>query len=81
MLHLRCPECEQRTAACYAHEAVAEYDRQLMRDRAMVAYHYQALVRHNMEELVATFSRALALDLIGPDDFAPGPLAHGIQSP
>jgi hypothetical protein len=69
MLSLRCPECEARMVGSFDHERVAAYDEQVIRIREGMKCEFEALVRRNMEELADRFAVALALDLIGPDDF------------
>jgi hypothetical protein len=69
MLRLRCPECEVRMVSSFDHDRIAAYDAELVRVRAQMESAFGALVRRNMEELVDRFAAALALDLIGPDDF------------
>jgi hypothetical protein len=69
MLSFRCPECEARMVGSFDHERVAAYDEQLIRIREAMQCEFEAVVRRNMEELADRFGDALALDLIGPDDF------------
>jgi hypothetical protein len=69
VLHLRCPECMVRLTGNFDHERIAEYDDSLVKSREAIVADYQAIVRHNMEELSQRFARALELDLIGADDF------------
>jgi hypothetical protein len=73
MLHLRCPECEVRMVGSFDHERVAALDDELVRVREQMESEFGALVRRNMEELADRFAVALALDLIGPDDFTRRP--------
>jgi hypothetical protein len=70
MLHLRCPECQVRMVGSFDQERVAAYDEELVRIREQMESEFGAIVRRNMEELADRFAVALALDLIGPDDFA-----------
>jgi hypothetical protein len=79
-LYLRCPECGVSTGGSFEQEDVARYDVELVRGREQVGRQYEALVRHNMEELASRFERALALDLIGADDFEVGGGRHWLQS-
>jgi hypothetical protein len=72
VLHLRCPECQVRISGCFEHERVAEYDSDLLKGREAIEADYDAIVRHNMGELSASFERALELDLISADDFKIG---------
>jgi DNA-directed RNA polymerase subunit RPC12/RpoP len=69
MLNLRCPECEVRMVGSFDHDRIAAYDEKLVRVREQMESALGALVRRNMEELADCFAVALALDLIGPDDF------------
>jgi hypothetical protein len=55
----------------FAHDRVVDYDAALVKGKEKLMEDYQAVVRHNMEELVEHFRRALELDLIGADDFEP----------
>jgi hypothetical protein len=79
VIHLRCPECLVLTSESFGQRQVEELDNALVRSRKSIAADYERLVRHNMGELLQSFSRALELDLIGPDDFAARRLAraHG----
>ena len=58
-----------RLTGNFDHERLAEYDDSLVKSRAAIVADYEAIVRHNMEELSRAFARALELDLIGADDF------------
>jgi hypothetical protein len=69
VLHLRCPECWVRLTGNFSHDRVAEFDDELLKSRESITADYEAIVRHNMEELSRCFERALELDLIGADDF------------
>jgi hypothetical protein len=71
-LHLRCPECGERSAVSCDHERVAEYDDALVRGRQELERGYAALVKRNMAALADTLATAFALDLIDADDFAVG---------
>jgi hypothetical protein len=77
ILSLRCPECFVRTSGSYDHERVAEYDEALIKGRQSLVADYELIVRHNMEELTNSFTQALDLDLIGPDDFGVPPERAG----
>jgi hypothetical protein len=79
VLHLRCPECLVRLTGNFDHERLAEYDDSLVKSREAIVADYQAIVRHNMEELSQSFARALELDLIGADDFV-SKIASGTTS-
>ena len=58
-----------RLTGNFDHERIAEYDDSLVKSREAIVSDYEAIVRHNMEELSQCFARALGLDLIGADDF------------
>jgi hypothetical protein len=69
MLDLRCPECFTCTTGSFDAQRVADYDDRLIESRQSMLADYELILRHNMRELSESFERALALDLIGPDDF------------
>ena len=50
---------------------VAELDRQQTASRAALVAAYERSVTESMEALTSCLVRALQLDLVGPDDFAP----------
>jgi hypothetical protein len=79
-LHLRCPECEARTAETCKHERVAAYDDALVRGREELERGYATLVKENMEELAERLATAFELELIDADDFAVGRRMQGLQS-
>lgn len=58
-----------RLTGSFGHDRLAEYDDALVKSREAIVADYEAIVRHNMEELSQSFERALELDLIGADDF------------
>lgn len=70
-LQLRCPECLTFRNGIYEAEAVRELDRVLVRGRSELRAIYGRVLRDNMYRELAALSRALELDLIGPDDFLP----------
>lgn len=70
-LRLRCPECLVVTSGTFPPERVAEFDEMLLRGKEATMAQYNAIVRHNMEELLEQFRMALELDLISAEDFAP----------
>jgi hypothetical protein len=80
-LRLRCPECGLVTSGTYAHDRVAEYDRTLIDGKQATLAHYEAVVRHNMEELLDRFRRALELDLITAGDFERTGRSNGLDQP
>jgi hypothetical protein len=87
LLHLRCPECLGFTSEGFGHEAMEMFDEALIRWRDALVADYEAIVRHNMEELAMKLRRALEHDLIGADDFGSRreprgtPSGHWVQSP
>jgi DNA-directed RNA polymerase subunit RPC12/RpoP len=70
-LELRCPECLMRTVGSFRASEVAAYDQRLIKGRLQVEAAYEAVRRSNMTEELKRLRRALELDLIGADDFAP----------
>jgi hypothetical protein len=68
-LRLRCPECFVRIVGDFDAEQVARLDRALTEARLEMMALYQATVCENLGHEAALMSRALALDLIGADDF------------
>jgi uncharacterized Zn finger protein (UPF0148 family) len=73
-LKLRCPECEARISIVATEAQVAAYEDVLDDGREGVNRAYERCVAESMEALADCFMRALALDLVSADDFAPGPL-------
>ena len=68
-LRLRCPECFVRIVGDFDAEQVARLDRALTEARLEMMALYQATLSENLGREAALMSRALALDLIGADDF------------
>ena len=68
-LRLRCPECFVRIVGDFDAVQVARLDRALTEARLEMMAIYQATVSENIGDEAALMSRALALDLIGADDF------------
>jgi hypothetical protein len=68
-LRLRCPECFVRIVGDFDAEQVARLDRALSEARLELTALYHAVVCENLGHEAAIMSRALALDLIGADDF------------
>jgi len=83
-LRLRCPECFVRIVGDFDAGQVERLDRALTEARLEMQALYQATVSENLGHEAALMSRALALDLIGADDFARragrGRAAAGLQS-
>jgi hypothetical protein len=70
---LRCPECFAWMETACTRGELAELDRRQAASRETLLHAYERSVAESMEALEACFGAALALDLIGPDDFAPRP--------
>jgi hypothetical protein len=73
LVELRCPECFAWTQAACTRGELAELDRRQAASRETLQDAYERIVAESMEALGACLGTALALDLIGPDDFAPRP--------
>ena len=69
-LKLRCPECQAAMEGTFPVGRVRELDRELAAGRAQVKSSYDRAVRRHMYEELQALRTALALDLIGPDDFS-----------
>jgi DNA-directed RNA polymerase subunit RPC12/RpoP len=69
-LRLRCPECFVRIVGDFNADQVARLDAALTEARLEMMALYQATVSENIGHEATIMSRALALDLIGADDFA-----------
>ena len=69
-LRLRCPECDARTVRDLDAGEAAQVDDALTRARLEMVGLYEAIVRSNLAGEADQLANALALDLIGPDDFA-----------
>jgi hypothetical protein len=70
-IDLRCPECFTWHSGTFDAERVREMDRMLVRGRSELRAIYGRTVRDNMYRELDSFTQALDLDLIGPDDFLP----------
>lgn len=70
-LRLRCPECNARTIRDVDAGEAAQVDDALSQARLEMVAFYEAVVRTNVALEADLLAKALALDLIGPDDFAP----------
>lgn len=70
-IDLRCPECFTWRSGTFDAERVREMDRVLVRGRSELRTIYGRTVRDNMYRELDSFTQALELDLIGPDDFLP----------
>jgi hypothetical protein len=71
LVDLRCPECLQWRQGAFSRAEMAALDREQAAARQTLVDAYEGLVTESMEALVHCFGRALDLDLVGPDDFAP----------
>jgi hypothetical protein len=70
-LRLRCPECDERTIRDLDAGEAAQVDDALSQARLEMVALYEAVVRNNVALEADLLAKALELDLIGPDDFAP----------
>jgi len=66
---LRCPECEHRSDGIYDQATVERFDEELDRGTDAVVRDLKRLTHANMQDDIERFARALAQDLIVPDDF------------
>jgi hypothetical protein len=71
MVDLRCPECLTWMQGSFTPDDMKELDRLQSAGRDAIADAYRRTVTEAMEALADTLQAALALDLVGPDDFAP----------
>jgi hypothetical protein len=71
VVELRCPECRAWLQACCSRVELAELDKAQAASRALMVDAYERSVAESMEALADTLAAALALDLVGADDFAP----------
>ena len=69
-LRLRCPECDTRTVRDVDAGEAARVDDAFSQARLEMVALYEALMRSNMDSEAKLLAMALALDLVGPDDFA-----------
>ena len=72
-LDLRCPECETVVRAVATDAQVIAYEEHCDAGREAIRVAYARCVAESLEALADVLSRALALDLVSADDFAPGP--------
>jgi len=73
MVDLRCPECHTWMQGCFSQADMKELDRLQTAGREEIVAAYEEQVAEAMEALTELLTQALALDLVGPDDFAPRP--------
>ena len=71
MVDFRCPECFALMQRVCTREDAAELDRRQVTWRQEMAAAYERSVVESMEALASCLVTALALDLVGADDFAP----------
>jgi hypothetical protein len=70
VVELRCPDCLTWLKAPHTRADMRELDRRQAEFRAAIVTQYEQLVTESMEALAACLGAALALDLVGADDFA-----------
>ncbi len=73
MVDLRCAECNTWLQCCFSQADMKELDRLQTAGREEIVASYELQVAEAMEALAELLGQALALDLVGPDDFAPLP--------
>ena len=71
LVDLRCPECDQWRQGALSRTEVVALDRAQAEARRRMLDVYERLVAESMEAEATSLGRALALDLVGADDFAP----------
>jgi hypothetical protein len=71
VVDLRCPECFMWMQECCSRGELAELDKRQAAWREVLVTAYEKSVMESMEALAVCFGTALALDLVGADDFAP----------
>jgi len=71
IVDLRCPECFTWMQECCSRGELAELDKCQAAWRELLLAAYERSVTESMEALAACLGTALALDLVGADDFAP----------
>lgn len=71
VIDLRCPDCQRWSSGSYTPEEMREIDRACADGRRELASAYERHVADSMESLADLLARALALDLVGADDFRP----------
>ena len=70
---LRCTDCMTVLQVPFTREEMEELDRCQAEWREEIVAAYERSVSESMEALAAILGPALALDLVGADDFAPQP--------
>ena len=71
IVDLRCPECFMWMQECCSRDELAELDKRQAAWRQLLVDAYERSVTESMEALAVCLGVALALDLVGADDFAP----------
>lgn len=66
---MRCPDCDLMREGVFGQALVERLDEELDRATAAMLSDLRQLTHANMVEEIELFSRALQLDLIGPNDF------------
>ena len=74
-VELRCGECGAWVTEACTRAEVRELDQQQAEWRQVIVAAYERSVAETMDALANCLGAALALDLIGADDFAPRPAA------
>jgi hypothetical protein len=73
LVELRCSDCMTWLQVPLSREDMAELDRCQSEWREAIVAEYERSVSESMEALAACLGPALALDLVGADDFATRP--------
>ena len=71
IVDLRCPECFTWLQECCSALDLSELDKRQAASREVLVDAYERSVTESMEALADCLRMALALDLVGADDFAP----------
>jgi len=71
LVDLRCSDCMTVLQVPFTREEMEELDRSEAAFRDEITAAYERSVSESMEALAAILGPALALDLVGADDFAP----------
>jgi len=71
LVDLRCPECFMWMQECCSTGELADLDKRQAAWRELLVDAYERSVTESMEALAVCLGAALALDLVGADDFAP----------
>jgi hypothetical protein len=71
LVELRCADCSTWLSESFTRSEVRELDARQAEFRQLLLEAYERTVTESIDALAALFGAALALDLIGADDFAP----------